>query len=87
MLKPNIKYLKFDDRKMLLIGVPLINLLIPFMFYGLNLSTYIEYFPQEFLDGFLFTITYALFIRYLILTLRKKYEKEENPLAILSEAL
>lgn len=80
MLKPNLKYLKFDDRKMILLGVPLINLLIPFIFYGINLTTYLQHFPQEFFDGLLFTATYAVFIRYLIITMRKRYEQEKNPL-------
>ncbi len=80
MFKPNLKYLKFDDRKMILIGVPLITFLLPLMFYGLSLSQYLSNFALEFADGLLFTITYTLFIRYLIIALRKRYESVDNPL-------
>jgi len=80
MLKPNLKYLKFDDRKMILVGIPLITILIPFMFYGISLPTYLSYFPQEFFDGLLFSSIYAFFVRYLLIVLRKKYEEEKNPL-------
>lgn len=80
MLRPNLKYLKFDDRKILIIGVPILTLLIPFMFYGIKWSDYLSHFPQEFVDSFLFTTVFALLMRYLIIQLRKRYEKDTNPL-------
>ena len=80
MFKPNLKYLKFYHRKMILLGVPLITFLLPLMFYGLSLSQYLSNFALEFADGLLFTITYTLFIRYLIIALRKRYESVDNPL-------
>ncbi len=73
MLKPNIPYLAFDDRPVMLIGIPILSLIIPFLFFGVDLATYLSVAHQEYFESLAYTTAYWLFNRYLILTLRKRF--------------
>lgn len=73
MVKRNIPYLAFDDRKLLLLGIPILSFLVPFLFFGLDFKTYISYAHQEYFESLTFTTVFWLSNRYLIIQLRKKY--------------
>ena len=48
MLKPNLTYLAFDDQKLAAISIPIIALLIPFVFHGFKAKAYSEIVPYQF---------------------------------------
>jgi sensor histidine kinase YesM len=73
MLKPNIPFLAFDDRLMMLFGILLLALIIPFVFFGLAWETYLAKAHQEYAESLVYTTTFWLFNRQLMIVLRKKY--------------
>lgn len=73
MIKPNLQYLAFDDRWLLLIGIPTIALLIPFIFFGVDLNTYLNSIHQEFFESLVYTTSFWTFNRYLMIALRKRF--------------
>lgn len=66
-------YLAFDDRKFILIGSPIIAFLIPMVFFGIDISTYMEIGTYKFPESFCYTATFWLLNRSLVIKLRKKY--------------
>jgi hypothetical protein len=74
MFKPNIPYLAFDDRRMMLFGIPLLALTLPFVFFGMDVPTFVRTISVEFWHYITFTFVYWMLNRYLIISLRKKYE-------------
>ncbi|MEO1260194.1 MAG: histidine kinase [Bacteroidota bacterium] len=73
MIKPNIKYLGFDDRLLLLLGIPFLALIIPLIFFGLDIPSYLKIFHQQFPESIVYSTLYWLFNRYLIIALRKRF--------------
>ncbi|NRB46505.1 MAG: histidine kinase [Saprospiraceae bacterium] len=74
LVRPNIQYLAFDDRKLLLYGIPLVSLISPLVFFGLSPMEYFEAAHQELPEGLLYTGTFWLCNRYLLIRLRIKYD-------------
>ncbi|MEZ4962854.1 MAG: histidine kinase [Saprospiraceae bacterium] len=73
MIKPNIPYLAFDDRLLMLLGIPFIALIIPFIFFGNDLPTFLANAHQEYFEALTFTSAYWFFNRYLMIVLRKRF--------------
>jgi two-component system LytT family sensor kinase len=73
MLKPNLQYLAFDDRWLILVLIPSIAILIPFTFFGIDLATYLKNIHQEFFESLTYTTIFWMFNRYLMVSLRKRY--------------
>jgi len=78
MIKPNIEYLAFDDRKLILIGVPTVTLFLPLLFFGLSLEEYAQVFHQEFFEVLVFSTVFWLFSRQTSIWLRKRYRSLEE---------
>ena len=80
MSRTSEKYLGFDDRwAMTFVGVPLLTFLIPFLFFGMTWQVFVRVFPQDYIEGLVYTLTYWLTCRYTIIYFRKKYpERKEN---------
>ena len=73
MFKPNIKHLAFDDRLLTLLGIPLMALIIPFVFFGVDWQTYQQVFHQEYPESLIYTSAFWFFNRFLMITLRKRF--------------
>lgn len=73
MLKPNIPYLAFDDRWLMLLGIPFIALILPFIFFGNDVQTFLANAHQEYLEALSYTAAYWFFNRYLMIVLRKRF--------------
>jgi len=67
------EYLGFDDRWFWLIGVPVIGLSMPFLFFNANLNDSFEQLLLGWLVSFTMTILYWTGARVLIIFFRKKY--------------
>lgn len=74
LVKPNIQYLAFDDRKLLLYGIPLVALVSPLIFFGLSFDEYKAAAHLEVPEGIIYTSVFWLFNRWLLITLRKRYD-------------
>ena len=73
MIKPNIEYLAFDDRKFTFFGILILALLVPFLFFGVSIEYYWKVAHQEYFEGLTYTTAYWLLNRFLIIYLREKY--------------
>ncbi len=73
MIKPNIEYLAFDDRWLMLLGIPFLALIIPFIFFGIDIDTYLATAHQEYFEALAYTTAYWFFNRYLMIALRKRF--------------
>lgn len=78
MLKPSNKYLGFDDRKLMWIGIPLISIAMPFVFFNVDFNYYLSIAHQEFFESICYTSAYWLSVRYFIITLRRRYGALED---------
>jgi len=78
MIKPNYKYLAFDDRMLLLFGIPFITILLPFLFFGMTFEEIKMYGFRKFYTTGIFTTTFWLFSRFLMIQFRKKYPLLED---------
>lgn len=74
LIQPNIQYLAFDDRKLLLYGIPLVAVVSPLIFFGLSFDEYIEAAHLEIPEGIIYTSVFWLYNRWLLITLRKRYD-------------
>lgn len=73
LLRSNLRYLAFDDRKLVLLGIPILTFVIPLIFFGVNLSFYWSIARTEFFEGLIYTSVYWLFNRHVIIWIRKRY--------------
>lgn len=73
MLQPNIKYLTFDDRKLFYLGVPVLSLLIPIIFFQVGIFELFKYGIVEYLEHLIYTVIFWLFNRRLTIEMRKRY--------------
>ncbi|MEL6255528.1 MAG: histidine kinase [Bacteroidota bacterium] len=80
MLKPNIKYLAFDDRKFTLLGIPTITVLIPWIFFAIPLDEYPTVAHQKIPESFIYCTFFWLSNRYLLIKLRERYLKLDQAL-------
>ncbi len=78
LIRPNIQYLAFDDRKMILYGIPLVALASPLIFFGLSFEEYIEAAHLEVPEGIVYTSIFWFYNRWLLITLRKQYDSLTN---------
>ncbi|MEZ5042299.1 MAG: histidine kinase [Saprospiraceae bacterium] len=74
MIRPNIQYLAFDDRKLLLFGIPLLAIISPLIFFGVALDDYLPMAYQEIPEGMVYTSVFWFFNRFLLIQLRKKFD-------------
>ncbi|MEM1328234.1 MAG: histidine kinase [Bacteroidota bacterium] len=75
MFIANIKYLTFDDRKLMLIGIPVLSLLIPVIFFQVGIIELFKYGITEYIEHVIYTIVFWIFCRWLTIQLRKKYDR------------
>ncbi|MEM8889557.1 MAG: histidine kinase [Bacteroidota bacterium] len=80
MLKANIKYLAFDDRKFTLWGIPTITFLIPWIFFAIPLQDYPIVAHQKLPESFIFCAFFWLSNRYLLIKLRERYSSLDQAL-------
>ncbi len=73
-IKPNIPYLAFDDRKLLLFGIPILAAAVPLIFFDVSVENYLVMFHQELPEGIIYTSAFWFWNRYLLISLRKKYD-------------
>lgn len=73
-IKPNIPYLTFDDRKLLLFGIPILAVIVPLIFFDVSLEEYLPMFHQEFPESMIYTSSFWFFNRFLLIKLRKRYD-------------
>lgn len=78
MIKPNLKYVGFDDRKLFYIGVPVVSFILPILFWNVDLKIYFSNQPLELLETMNYTIVYWLLCRQVSINLRKKYGTLED---------
>lgn len=77
------KYLGFDDRWFLLIGMPVVGFLMPVLFFG-GWNNSWEAFKAEWIESTIHVPFYWFSLRYLMIQLRKKYNQfEQTPLRIM----
>lgn len=74
LIKPNIQYLAFDDRKLLLYGIPIVSVMSPLIFFGLSFDEYKAAAHLEIPEGIIYTSVFWLFNRWLLITLRKRFD-------------
>lgn len=70
-IKPCKEYLAFDDRKIMLIGMPIMAMLMPII---LNITTNVEcgYWTHQVPESFIFVVGFWLTYRWMIIAMRKK---------------
>lgn len=68
----HFEYLGFDDRKIMLISIPVFALFVPVLFENIPFYTYIQNPFKEYCEGLFYTASLWLGIRYVIIYLRKK---------------
>lgn len=78
MINPNIPYLAFDDRLLMLLAIPLLALIIPFVFFGVSLQEYLGAAPQEYIEGLSYTAAFWFFNRFLMIVLRRRFQAFED---------
>lgn len=78
MIKPNIPYLAFDDRLLMLLAIPMLALIIPFVFFGVSLQEYLRVAPQEYFESLIYTTAFWFFNRYLMIVLRRRFQAFEE---------
>jgi len=74
MIKPNIEYLAFDDRKLFYIGVLLLSIIIPITFWGQDLYAFANNGVIEYVENITYCVVYWLLCRQFIIELRKRYK-------------
>lgn len=73
LIRPNLRYLAFDDRKLVLLGIPILTFIIPLLFFGVSFSYYWSIAKTEFFEGLIYTTVYWIFNRQVIIWVRKRY--------------
>ena len=70
----NLKYLGFDDRMVLIVGIPVLAVIVPVAFFRENFITNPALsFWSEFWHSLIFTSTLWFIIRFVMIAIRKKY--------------
>lgn len=69
------KYLQFEDKKFMWIGIVLSAVLFPIVFMGINVHEYMRLPQYYFIKGFVYASTMWYLLRYELIFLRKKYPK------------
>lgn len=67
-----------DDRKALLIGIPALAFLLPFLFFKENLSDGLLAYLPKFFGSLVHTIGYWLAIRWIIIQMRRRFPAHEE---------
>ncbi|MEM6378408.1 MAG: hypothetical protein AAF705_09350, partial [Bacteroidota bacterium] len=80
MFKAQVEYIGFDDRWwMWLVGIPVLTFLIPFLFFGMTWDIFVRVFPQDLIEGLVYTVVFWLTCRQVTVYFRKKYpERKQN---------
>ncbi|MEO1256302.1 MAG: histidine kinase, partial [Bacteroidota bacterium] len=74
MIKPNIKYVAFDDRRLFYIGIPILAVIIQLVFWGLDFKAFINNGIVEYTENMTYCIAYWLTCRQLVIEMRKRYQ-------------
>jgi two-component system LytT family sensor kinase len=81
MFKAQQKYLGFDDRLgVVFIGIPLLTFLLPFLFFGMTWQIFLDVFPQDYIEGLVYTTAFWTVCRFTIIHFRKKYPEWKDNL-------
>ena len=73
IFKPNIKYLGFDDRLIMLIGIPVLSLVMPVMLDLYTPDSGYEYWTHQVPESLFFVFWFWIFYRELCIYLRRKF--------------
>ena len=74
MVKKEVKsILGFNDRWVLLLGIPIMAFLIPILFFNATRKDGLEAYLPEFTTSLMFTIGYWIAIRQIIITMRRRF--------------
>ncbi|MEM9888727.1 MAG: histidine kinase [Bacteroidota bacterium] len=74
MIKPNIEYLAFDDRKLTYFGIPFLTAIMPLVFWGVDFETFLNNGIVEYLESMTYVTVYWITARKVIIELRKRYK-------------
>lgn len=66
--------LGFDDRLIILIGIPAIAFLIPLLFFRATLADGLMAYMPEFLSSLMFTVAYWFSVRSIFIYMRRRYQ-------------
>ncbi len=67
------KWLGFQDKWTLILGIPILSFFIPILFFGQFPTENIELFIRHWITAFLYTASYWFSCRYIFIQVRKKY--------------
>lgn len=70
--KSCIKYLGFDDLKMMIIGIPLLSMIMPVML-NFEYSSHFSYWLHQVPESFIFVLGFWMFYRFVIIHLHKVF--------------
>jgi len=73
-IKPNIPYLSFDDRKLMLFGIPILAAIIPLIFFDVSIDEYLPIAHQELPESMIYTSAFWFWNRFILISLRKRYD-------------
>ena len=73
MLKAYLPELAFDDRKLMLISIPIVSFLSQFVFFGMELTQFLENFIVEYADSLAYVSVYWFVNRLLLIRLRRRF--------------
>ena len=65
--------LGFNDWPLMLVGLPILSLIIPGLFFGIALEDYVEHYLSHPFDMLIFTSIFWVTNRYIIVFLRRRY--------------
>ncbi len=73
MIQPNIEYLAFDDRRLMIIAIPIIAFGVPFVFFGLDMTFDIDVLLRTWAESLAHTLIFWLLNRLVVIRLRQRY--------------
>lgn len=75
MLKREDEHLMFDDRLLMLFGVPVVGVVVHLLFFSASWKEYWASCPEEFIEGIAYTLPFWMVFRALIIRIRKRYSE------------
>lgn len=70
--------LGFDDRLIMLVGIPIIAFIVPLLFFKATLSDGLFAYAPKFMTSFMFTISYWLSVRSVFIFTRRKFPTQKD---------
>ncbi len=74
----NFEYILFDDRKLMLYGIPIGALLAPLLFLTISFKEYVAKIPYIFMESLIYAVVIWWTLRYLVIQLRKRFPSIEQ---------